>query len=91
MAQVTGVVKQVFNSDNPAKNEDLGCAIVLDTSKNQQEVFTFWNSNFPSMNFQNNRRVYFNTMLCSALETGHPVTITTTDATSGIIESVAIT
>jgi hypothetical protein len=87
MADISGPVTYVMNQNTTTPSQDLGCAIVHDTASNQDEAITFWNG---TQGLQNNRRIYFNDMFCTALASGKPVSVTTTGDVSGVVESVSI-
>ena len=87
MATITGPVKSVFNQNKTAPSDDIGCAVVHDKNTNMDEAISFWNG---TQNLQNNRRVYFNEMFCTALASGKTVTVTTDGPVSGVVQSVSI-
>jgi hypothetical protein len=85
MADISGTVVSVTNTNTASS--DFGCAIVHDTATNQNEVVTFWPGPTGS---PNNRRLYFNTMFCTALGAGKTVDVTTDGPTSGVVQSVTL-
>jgi len=87
MADISGTVISVTNTNNPATGSDFGCAIVNDTATNQNEAVSFWPGPTGS---QNNRRLYFNTMFCVALATGKTVNVSTDGPTSANVISVTL-
>jgi hypothetical protein len=87
MADISGTVTSVTNTNNPATGSDFGCAIIDETATGDEEVVSFWPG---PMGSQNNRRLYFNTMFCTALSTGKTVNVTTDGPTSAVVISVTI-
>jgi hypothetical protein len=81
MANITGTVKLVFNSN------DTGCAIVHDPVANMDEAVAFWPG---PTGAPNNFRLFCNDVLCEALSSGKTVTVTTTTPTSATVQSVQI-
>jgi hypothetical protein len=81
MANITGTVTQVFNSN------DTGCTIVHDPVANMDEALVFWPG--PS-GVPNNFRLFCSDMLCAALISGKTVTISTTAATSATVQAIQI-
>jgi hypothetical protein len=81
MANITGTVTEVFNSNNT------GCAIVHDPVANIDEAVVF-QPGPPGV--PNNFRLFCNEVFCAALSSGKTVTVTTTAPTSATVEAIQI-